>query len=120
VFPEVLKIDNMIIIGLLVLFTLFFVYYSKYQFVNNKKWHKYGFLMRITVFLLGIMQLPWNQVAFVGVLLVILWEIGINKIALNKPWDYIGSTAWTDIQYGKYKWHLMGIALIISTIMLFL
>lgn len=120
------------------LFTLAFVYYSKWQFnerinairsqhtfmsIANKKWHVYGMLMRllaiVTPFILQYYSGTWQDYLLAGSINILAWELLINKIALSKEWFYVGKTAKTDKYLGKYKWHLAFILLIVATIIKF-
>ena len=98
-----------------ILFTLMFVLYSKWQFsddwgLSSGKWHPYGMIMRvlavITPFLCQLYPGTWSDYLLSGAINVVLWELGINVIALNKPLFYIGSTAEMDIKLGYKKWLL--------------
>lgn len=100
------------------LFTLAFVYYSKYQFINGRagKWHMYGATMRalmFTPFLLPKSAFP--DIVLAGVINCILFDVGINLIALHKPWNYTGTTSEWD-KLGQAKWYLYGALLILAII----
>ena len=99
------------------LFTMAFVYYSKYQFINGRagKWHMYGATMRMLMFLPFLLpksSIP--DIVLAGVINCILFDVGINLIALNKPWYYTGSTNDIDNIVGKGKWYIYGILLILA------
>lgn len=104
-----------------VLFTVCFVMYSKYQFYDQDaaypkgKWHGWGMNMRFfmfyTPFIMQYYPASWQDYLLAGVINVVLWELLINKIALNREWLYVGTTAWTDKTLGKWKWILMLLSL---------
>ena len=96
-----------------ILFTLTFVFYSKWQFSDDRglssgKWHSYGMIMRIlsvvSPFLCQLYPEYWADYLLSGALNIVLWEVGINVIALNKAWYHIGTTSDFDIKLGYKKW----------------
>lgn len=109
-----------------IIFTLLFIVYSKYQFeevqgTSQGKWHTHGMLMRIsaivTPFIMQYIPATWQDYLLAGAINIILWEFGINKIALKQKLLYIGSSSMLDIQLGKRKWWIyfgfFGICLLI-------
>lgn len=105
-----------------ILFTLCFVMYSKYQFEDRKpiaknKWHVWGLIMRGLVFLPFIGNISWPDLLLAISLCALLFELLINKIALNVGWFYVGGTAKFDIVFKKYKWLLMFIFLSLAIIL---
>lgn len=110
---------------LTILFTLCFVFYSKYQFEDVRegwerakgKWHPYGAVMRALPFAIAFIETDWKDVVLAGVISIIIFEIGINVIALKKEWNYVGSTAKSDRMFGKYKWYGM-VALLIAAVVI--
>jgi hypothetical protein len=110
------------------LFTILFVYYQKYQFLErnaalegrvpkmaeaSKKWHTYGMILRVLVLvILATHLIPQitpsiYDIVLAGAINVLVFEFGINKIALGKDWFYVGTTAETDKKLGKKKWIIM-------------
>ena len=109
-----------------ILFTLAFVFYSKYQFDDEKAgwekskglWHKFGFSMRALLFL-GLLVYKffpfswWDFAICIG--LNVIFDIGIN-IALGVKWFYTGQTSKLDKMFGKSKWFMYAIVIIGSLI----
>jgi hypothetical protein len=101
-----------------ILFTIAFVYYSKWQFINGRagKWHTYGFLMRalavVTPFIMQRYPAEWRDYLLAGTINILLWELLINKIALNVDWFHIGRTSFLDKTLGKTKWWIYTISVI--------
>jgi hypothetical protein len=111
-------------------FTLAFVLYSKYQFADDRgesigKWHIYGFLMRAVQYI-SLVAVVWDLTSWQDKLLIpaiaeLVWEIGINRIALRKKWNYIGMTATFDKKLGKSKFYiLIGIVVVLIVLKIFL
>ena len=116
----------MITLPIFILFTLSFVLYSKWQFSDDRglsqgKWHPYGAMMRIlavvTPLVCGFVNITWEDYLLIGIINILVWEIGINVIALGVKWWYIGFTAKSDMRLGKMKWVFMG-ALLITGILI--
>lgn len=100
-------------------FTLFFVFYFKWQHKDklfgpnyyaqaSKKWHLFGLLMRATFFLSSLsavyFKIHWQDVLLALSLSAPLYDIGINVFALNKPPFYPGGTSSLDKLLGNLKW----------------
>lgn len=105
------------------LFTILFVYYSKYQFkdikpLRNTTWKSYGVSMRILFFigcfLCQLFNSTWQDYLLAGSINILLFEIGINLIALNTKIFHIGTTSEFDKTLGKYKWYVMFTLLLIT------
>lgn len=105
------------------LFTLFFVYYSRYQFrdlktVRNTNWKAWGVLMRVTIFaggfLLQLFPSPWQDYLLAGGINILLFEIGINTIALGGPVFWRGYSSKIDNIFGQYKWYIYGLFLAVT------
>ena len=95
--------------------TILFVFYSKWQFSDDRgetsgRWHGWGLAMRASTFVGAfIMQMfpsSWQDYLLAGAICCIVWEIGINVIALAVKWYYVGSTSKLDIKFRKYHWFL--------------
>lgn len=108
-----------------IIFTILFVEYSKYQFIDDRggpsgKWHGFGMTIRCAAFIMPfIMQsfpTHWTDYLLAGTINIFLWEILINKIALGVDWFYVGVTSKLDKQLGKNKWYIYGSLVIISII----
>lgn len=114
-------------------FTAVFVYYTKYQFQDEKagwanskgKWHKYGLTMRLMLvgaFFVGFYTLhfvTWKDLFLVGAIVMPLWDIMINKVALGMPALYNGSTSATDKKFKGFKWVAYSLFIITSVIIRF-
>ncbi len=109
-----------------IIFTLLFIFYSKYQFkhaVDRKtyEWKKYGASMRVlffvSCFLVQFFQSDWKDYLLAGSINILLFEIGINVIALQMPVFYNGTTGMIDKKLGSTKWYLMFGLLILSIIL---
>lgn len=111
-----------------ILFTLAFVFYSKYQFDDEKAgwekskglWHPYGFIMRVLLFaaLLVFRYFPfdWWDFGICAVLSIVIWDIGINVFALKVKWNYDGTTSETDKILKDKKWYIYIVFLIGSLV----
>lgn len=95
------------------LFTICFVYYFKWQKVDDDggasgKWHKWGMFMRILAALAIISEHFYKSNLYIFATICcaaeLIYEIGINIIALHKKALYNGSTSAIDIKFGTYKW----------------
>jgi len=106
------------------LFTIFFVFYSKYQFkdlkqVRNIQWKVWGVAMRVLLFLgcyaMQFFPSHWKDYLLAGSLNIALFEWGINVIALNAPSIlWAGYSSKIDNALGKWKWYIMGIFILIT------
>ena len=96
--------------------TLAWVYYSKWQFSDDRgdsqgKWHPWGAMARALPFGMAWLHCVWQDVVLSGVICIILFEIGVNVIALFRQWSWRGETSKMDIKFGKYKWVIMAVML---------
>ena len=97
-----------------ILSTFVFVVYSKWQFSDDRgdtsgKWHPWGAALRallfVTAYIMQKFPASWQDYLLAGSICMLAWEIGINLIALIKvKWNYVGTTAKTDIKFRKYHW----------------
>lgn len=83
----------------------------------KNRWHVWGFLMRCLVFVPFIGNTPITDILLAGTICVVMFELLINKIALNVSWFYVGSTAKFDLILKKNKWLLMFTCLFIAIIL---
>lgn len=133
---EILKI--LYLYGFGAFFVLWFVLYSKWQFIDeddgptytkaDKAWHFYGAAMRVTVFFavgcgfIMSMYLPGCvnllHIPVVGFLLLFEWDMLLNKVR-RKSLFYISDKGWNKA-LGKKKWLYYSIGLIVSLICLFI
>jgi hypothetical protein len=107
-----------------ILITLCFCFYTKYQLKDlwsNRKfeWKRWGMLMRALIifglFEMQYFKVNWQNGLLCGVLNIIIFEIGINLIALNKSVFYVGTTGQIDKHLGSKKW-IIYIILLLSSI----
>lgn len=105
--------------------TLLWVVYQKWQFIDDKggvsgKWHLWGALLRASLFLFGylLQKYPstWKDYLLSGAICIVLFEVGINIIALNQKWNYVGFTSEFDKKLSIYKWVIMGVFLVTALI----
>ena len=108
---------HLFVIGVSLLFTLFFTYswlkYTKYQFLEcdrkvvethqeySIKWHNAKGLNQIIFFTLILMLFGLRIMTFDIIVYWILFDGFSNKKVLNKPFNYVGTTAKTDILLQK-------------------
>lgn len=101
---------------LTIIFTLASVMYSKYQFEDVKlgwakakgKWHIYGAIQRSIPFLIALLgKILYTDIFLAASICLLLFEIGINTIAMRLPVLYVGSTSDLDKYIGKYKWYIL-------------
>lgn len=112
-----------------ILFTISFIFYSKFQFEDEKagwtasksEWHPFGMAMRILFFgaliLFKYFPFDWCDLILCGVINIILFDIGINVIALHVKWNYEGVTSVLDKSIGKIKWYVYALLLVSSALM---
>lgn len=132
---EILKILYLYVFS--TFFVLWFVLYSKWQFIDeddgptytkaDRAWHFYGAVMRATVFFavacgfIMSMYLPGHvqllHIPVVGFLLLFEWDILLNLVR-GKSLLYISTKGWNKA-LGKKKWLYYSIGLIVSLICLF-
>lgn len=108
-----------------ILFTITFVIYQKWQFSddNNKskgKWHLWGALLRLQYFIPFLFPYDIKDVILAGSINIILFDLLLNKIALNKQLLYIGFTSYINNKLGKYKWFVYFGQLVLALIIKFL
>lgn len=109
-----------------ILFTLAFVFYSKYQFaddkvaINSGKWHPFGMFMRglffVAIYINTLLPVVWEDFLLASSINILLFEMGINLIALNQKLFYRGYTSKLDQKLGQTKWILMFAFLLITII----
>lgn len=103
-----------------ILFTIAFVYYTKWQFKNSRSgtWHNYGLIMRLLAitspFIGQFFKISWQDLLLASSINIILWDVLINRIALKVKWSYVGFTSKLDVYLGKRKWVLYLIILLAS------
>ena len=109
-----------------ILFTFAFIFYSKFQFEDfkhntNRKWKVYGMAMRALFFaacyICSQFGNTWQDYLLAGSINILIWEMGINVIALNEGLFHVGTTGKIDKKLDGYKWLAMLIFLIISIIL---
>ena len=99
------------------------VMYSKYQFEEQQgksvgKWHGWGMVMRLLIFVIMAycchFTPTFKDVLLSATLSWLLWDIGINTIALRMPLFYSSNAhRWSiDRALRKVKWYLYLAAII--------
>lgn len=105
------------------LLTIFFVFYSKYQFLDlrnqrNLIWKRWGVAIRIlflvACFIEALKPSVWQDYLLAGSINILLFELLINKIALKANWFYKGNSSVIDNNIGNTKWYIMFGLLILS------
>lgn len=100
-------------------FTICFVIYSRFQFQERQgkshgKWHPWGWMMR-AIFVASLLVRPAvDDIILSAAISILLFELLINKVALNVGWFYVGTTAWWDRKIGKKKWWIMSALLVVA------
>lgn len=96
-----------------ILFTLAFIMYAKWQFVSDRggvkgKWHVWGFIMRVLFFaailLTRLHPMQFDDIFLAGCICIVVYEVGINMIALHQKPFYNGTTSALDKRLGNLKW----------------
>ena len=114
------------------LFVWSFVFYSKWQFIDeddgpgynlsDKKWHSWGALMRASLIcVLCINFIPGRiaegHYAIIGVLTLINWDLGLNMATKKDNLFYVASHG-LDGLLGQKKWILYAAGLVASIVYL--
>ena len=112
-----------------ILFTISFVFYQKHQFIDLKwkrdtGWKFWANVMKVTLlagcYVSQFMPSAWQDYILSLAICSLVFELGYNKIAINKEWLYVGASSHFD-KLGKWKWIILLVFLIISiTIKIFL
>lgn len=119
------------------MFTIGFAFRNKWQFAEmnalnsniaqkaNKKWHSWQAVVQLAFYvIIGLSTHEAYGIATALLYLSFFWLLfdGIlNKVALNKPFFYVGTTAFIDKQFQRFKRPQLAIAIVkISLIVVFL
>lgn len=103
--------------------TFFLVLYQKSQLQDlkgkrNLKWKTWATALRAGIFaacyLLQLHPSAWQDYLLCGAINILLFELLINKIALEIDWFYVGKSSRFD-KLGKKKWWIM-LGFLIATI----
>ena len=95
-----------------ILFTLAFVLYQKFQLqdlksTRNVVWKTWAVVMKAIFFAaVWVAQQnhsAWQDFLLAGAICILVFEIGINVIALKQGVFYVGKSSKTD-SLGKWKW----------------
>ena len=95
---------------LMVAYLVSWVMYQKYQFKerdlyvtvpnlayeNNKKWHFWKGINQICVYGMIFLGFGFKWMMIFAVLFWAAFDLFVNKIVLNRPWLFVGTTADTD------------------------
>jgi hypothetical protein len=105
-----------------ILFTLSFVMYQKYQFIDmkymrNVKWKTWANVMKVLVFAgcytSQLFPSLWQDYLLSAAICSLVFEFGYNKIAIKQDWFFNGASSKFD-SLGKWKWIALFAFLIIS------
>lgn len=102
---------TIILISLMVAYLVSWVLYQKHQFLerdlystdghnayeNNKKWHFWKGINQLCVYALVGMGFGFKMMVIFAVLFWAGFDLFVNKIVLNRPWLFVGTTADTDL-----------------------
>lgn len=95
---------------LMIAYLVSWVMYQKYQFLerdlyskdshnayeNNKKWHFWKGINQICVYGMVFLGFGFKMMMIFAVLFWAGFDLFVNKIVLNRPWLFVGTTADTD------------------------
>jgi hypothetical protein len=110
----------------LVVYTASWIFYSKYQFAElyavnsvesneaNKMWHLWKAVNQVSFLALGFIYEGWKLGLLSLVLYWIVFDIGVNVIALKQKWNYVGRTSAIDKFFGTWGFALKAVLLIAS------
>ena len=70
--------------------------------------------MRICLVTAFFINPSWKDVFLATTISILIYDIGLNVIALNQKWNYIGTTSWIDRKLGKKRYYLYILLLVIS------
>ena len=95
-----------------ILFTVARVLYFKYQRRDELatteegkgKWHTWGWVMAVCLIIGLVIHAPWKHAVLLGAIQTPLFDMLINKWAMNLSLWYVGKTAKTDKVLGQKKW----------------
>lgn len=100
-----------ILVLLMIAYLASWVLYQKYQFKerdlyasdghnayeNNKKWHFWKGINQLCVYALVGLGFGFKMMVIFAVLFWAGFDLFVNKIVLNRPWLFVGTTADTDL-----------------------
>jgi len=98
-----------------IILTVFMVLSQKFQIKDlkgkrNTTWKTWNNFLRVgifaTCFLLQLFPSHWQDYLLAGAINILLFELLINKIALEMDWFYVGKSSNFD-KLGKKKWFIM-------------
>ena len=98
------------LVVLMIAYLVSWVMYQKYQFLerdlystdsynayeNNKKWHFWKGINQICVYGMVFLGFGFKMMMIFAVLFWAGFDLFVNKIVLNRPWLFVGTTADTD------------------------
>jgi NADH:ubiquinone oxidoreductase subunit 3 (subunit A) len=102
---------TLVVIGLALAYLISWVMYQKYQFKErdlystdghnayeaNKMWHKWKGANQFCVYALVFMGFGFKMMMIFAVLFWAGFDLFVNKLVLNRPWLFVGTTADTDL-----------------------
>jgi hypothetical protein len=100
-----------ILVVLMIAYVASWVLYQKHQFKerdlystdghnayeNNKKWHFWKGINQLCVYALVGLGFGFKMMVIFAVLFWASFDLFVNKIVLNRPWLFVGTTADTDL-----------------------
>ena len=100
-----------ILVLLMIAYVASWVLYQKHQFKerdlystdghnayeNNKKWHFWKGINQLCVYALVGLGFGFKMMVIFAVLFWASFDLFVNKIVLNRPWLFVGTTADTDL-----------------------
>lgn len=112
-------------------YTLSWIYYSKYQFIErdssfpvdrskaSRLWHIWKGVNQISFLSLIALFADYKFAVFCASIYWVLFDIGVNIVALNRPWNYYGKTSFIDRMLGKHMIWIKVLVLSVSSYMVF-
>jgi hypothetical protein len=99
------------LVVLMVVYLISWVMYQKHQFLerdlyeidpqkaytNNKLWHKWKGINQLCVYGMVYLGFGFKMMMIFAVLFWAGFDLFCNKIVLNRPWLFVGTTADTDL-----------------------
>jgi hypothetical protein len=99
------------LVVLMVVYLISWVMYQKHQFLerdlyeidpqkayaNNKLWHKWKGINQLCVYGMVYLGFGFKMMMIFAVLFWAGFDLFVNKIVLNRPWLFVGTTADTDL-----------------------
>jgi len=136
-------ITTISLVVLMVTYLISWVMYQKHQFlerdlfksdpqtaynIHNKKWHFWKGINQLCVYGMVFLGFGFKMMMIFAVLFWAGFDLFVNKIVLNRPWLFVGTTADTDLFIRKvsdkihikpeYTSLLIKVAVLLATLIL--